>query len=124
MKPNRGRFQNADRSMAPSVLIVESHADLRSAIAFALQRADYDCDAVGTGGEALLKLREHDYAYIVVDVDSVAPLTSLRATLRSKPELLAKVVFITDAEEQEQDAELTGSLHKPFDTSQLLARLR
>lgn len=108
--------------MAPSVLIVESHADLRSVIAFALQRADYACDAVGTGGEALLKLREHDYAYIVVDVDSVAPLTSLRATLRSNPSLLAKVVFIT--EDEEEDAELADALQKPFDANQLLARLR
>lgn len=110
--------------MSPAVLLVESHADLRKVIAGALRRADYDCDAVSTGGEALLKLREHDYAFIVVDTDSIAPLKPLRDALRADPALLAKVVFITEQEEEGQDAELTGALHKQFDANELLARLR
>ena len=124
MKRGGGRLQNGNRPMSPAILLVESHADLRSVIASALRRAHYDCDAVRTGGDALLKLREHDYAYIVVDVESSAPMSALRARLRSDPALLAKVVFISAEEEEGRDAELVGALHKPFDANELIARLR
>ena len=110
--------------MSPAILLVESHTDLRSAIATAIRRADYDCDAVATAPDALLKLREHDYAYIVVDVESAAPLTALRKKLRSDPALLAKVVFIATRGEDADDTELAGALHKPFDANELIARLR
>lgn len=94
------------------VLLVEYDADLRSAISSALTRADYDCDAVATPGAALLKLREHDYAYILADVDSSDE--EFRIELRTQS---GAVIFIT--EEDEPDA-----LRKPFGREQLLARLR
>lgn len=95
----------------PMVLLVESDADLRSAISCALTRADYDCDAVATPHAALLKLREHDYAYILADVDSCEE--EVRVELRTH----GPVIFIT--EDDEPDA-----LRKPFDSAQLLSRLR
>lgn len=98
--------------VAPMVLLVENDADLRSAISSALTRAAFDCDAVATPDAALLKLREHDYAYILADVDS--PEEALRIELGTQS---GNVIFIT--EEDEPDA-----LRKPFDSEQLLARLR
>jgi DNA-binding response OmpR family regulator len=92
------------------VLLVESDADLRSVISSALTRAEFDCDAVATPAAALLKLREHDYAYLLVDDDS----TELRAALLQQE---GKVIFITDDETPE-------TLRKPFDNEQLLSRLR
>lgn len=105
-----------------TVLLVESDADLRSAIAFALRRAEYDCDAVATGGDALLRLRDHEYAYILVDIDSAAPLAALRAKLHDDPSLHAEVVFITDRDDEEEP-ELQNALRKPFGNEELLARM-
>ncbi|HJQ36664.1 MAG TPA: hypothetical protein VKB93_05965 [Thermoanaerobaculia bacterium] len=79
-------------------------------ISSALTRAEYDCDAVGSPAAALLKLREHDYAYVLVDDDS----TELRAALLEQD---GKVIFITEDETDE-------SLRKPFDNEQLLSALR
>ena len=99
--------------MMPSVLLVESDADLRSAITFTLSRAEYRCDAVGSSGAALLKLRDHHYTYILVDVDSVQPL-ELDDALSAQE---SKVVFITGDDDP-------NTLHKPFDKEELLAHLR
>jgi DNA-binding response OmpR family regulator len=93
------------------VLLVEADADLRSAISFALTRAEYDCDAVASPAAALLKLREHDYAYVLVDDDS----RELRNALLEQE---GKVIFITEEDEAPE------TLRKPFDNQQLLSRLR
>jgi DNA-binding response OmpR family regulator len=111
-----------DRPMMDSVLVVESHQDLRSVIASALARAHYGCDAVATGAAALVKLREGDYAYILVDVDSGTPVTALCDALIAQPALLAKVVVISDGDAPEGLAQ-QPLLQKPFDNQQLLARL-
>jgi len=99
--------------MMPSVLLVESDADLRSAITFTLSRAEYRCDAVASSGDALLKLRNHQYTYILVDVDSVEPL-ELDDALGAQT---SKVVFITEDDNPD-------TLQKPFDKEELLAHLR
>jgi DNA-binding response OmpR family regulator len=96
--------------MSPLVLLVESDTDLRSAISSALTRAEYDCDAVATPAAAVLKLREHDYAYVIVDDHSLELQHALHAQR-------GKVIFITD--EDEIDA-----LRKPFGNEELLAHLR
>jgi len=108
--------------MVSSVLVVESHADLRSVIMEVLTRADYRCDAAASANDALLKLRQGDYAYIVVDVDSSSSMTPLCAAIAAEPELMAKLVLIGDenAPEGMSDQPL---LHKPFDANELLSRL-
>lgn len=106
-----------------TVLLVESHPDLRSAISSALERASIDYESVASCGDALLKLRESDYTYILLDVDS--PSSSIKALcdrLESEPELFAKVVVI--AEDAVPDGLLDAPLlRKPFDNQQLLARV-
>jgi DNA-binding response OmpR family regulator len=111
MKLSGGRLHE-EIVQTPMVLLVESDADLRSAISSALTRADYNCDAVATPDAAILKLREHDYAYILADIDPAEE--PLHAALGVQT---GEVIFIT--EEDEPDA-----LRKPFDRQQLLARLR
>jgi DNA-binding response OmpR family regulator len=98
--------------MSPMVLLVESDADLRSAISCALQRAEYECDAVASPTAALLKLREHDYAYVLVD-DGSAELQDALV------EQQGKVILITEDELPDSD-----TLRKPFDNEQLLSHLR
>ncbi|PYQ31320.1 MAG: hypothetical protein DMF56_05325 [Acidobacteria bacterium] len=111
MKPGGGRLHEEVVPM-PMVLLVEYDADFRSAISSTLTRADYNCDAVATPDAALLKLREHDYAYILADVDPAE--STLRDALGDQS---GKVIFITEDEEP-------NTLRKPFDSDQLLAQLR
>lgn len=108
--------------MVSSVLVVESHADLRSVIVDVLTRAEYRCDAVASASDALLKLRQSEYAYIVLDVDSPSSMTSLCAAIAAEPALMAKLVLIGD---EDTPAEVADQpvLHKPFDANALLSRL-
>jgi DNA-binding response OmpR family regulator len=107
--------------MHPHVLLVESDPDFRLAIADALAER-YDCDAVASEPAALLKIREENYAYILVDVDSALPMNAVCDALAADPALLAKVVIISDGE---RPAAMMSRplLLKPFDRQQLLERL-
>jgi DNA-binding response OmpR family regulator len=100
----------------PSVLVVEPYADLRAGIVSTLQRRNYICDAVATPEAAALMLREHDYAYIVVDVDAPQPTEELVSSLSSE----SNVILITD-EDVEDDGE-HHMLRKPFGRDELLAQ--
>lgn len=99
--------------MLPMVLLLESDADLRSAISNALARAEYRCDAVATPAAALLKLREHDYAYVLVDAESSEP--TLKAALGAQTGV---VIYIREDEDD------PNALRKPFGNEELLAHLR
>ena len=108
--------------MVSQVLIVESYPDLRAGIVAALERYDYECDAVATPEAAVLKLREHDYAYVVVDVDCSSPTDELVASL--DPD--ANVILISDADPDPRDdrANSFAMLRKPFSRDELMARVR
>lgn len=102
--------------MANSVLIVESHTDLRTVLVEALTRADYRCEAVASGSDGLLKLQEQEYELIVIDTDSPTPMTALCAAVAAHPAWREKLVLIGDEDDPR-------SLQKPFDRLQLIARL-
>ncbi|HWW62231.1 MAG TPA: hypothetical protein VN181_12745 [Thermoanaerobaculia bacterium] len=108
--------------MLHTVLLVESHPDLRLAISRALARAAIDYESVANCGEALLKLRDSEYKHILFDVDSPSPIEALCDALEAEPSLFAKVVVIAedDVPVALSDAPL---LQKPFDNQQLLRSL-
>src|ERR1043166_10160286 len=109
--------------MVLTVLLVGSHPDLRLAISSALERATFDCESVSSCGDALLKLRESEYAYILVDVDSPSSsITALCDVLEAQPALFAKLVVIA---EDTVPVALSQAplLLKPFDKQQLLRSL-
>ncbi len=97
-----------------SVLIVEPHADLRDGIVGALQRRDYDCDAVATPEAAALMLREHDYAYVVVDLDVPEPTCEFVSSLSAG----ANVILLTADVASDNEYRV---LRKPFSRDELLA---
>jgi DNA-binding response OmpR family regulator len=101
--------------MVSSVLVVEPYADLRAGIVSALERRDYVCDAVATPGAAALMLRDHDYAYVVVDVDIQESTGELVSSLSAD----SNVILITDDDETESQHHL---LRKPFSRDELLAQ--
>ena len=104
--------------MRPSILVVENYYDLRTEIVAALQREHYPCESVRDGRTALLKLRENDYSYILIDDDEATDARSLLARLKAEPSTREKIIVMSDF----PDAELPY-LRKPFDSKALLARL-
>lgn len=97
-----------------SVLVVEPYADLRDGIVSALQQRNYLCDAVDTPEAAALMLREHDYAYVVVDLDVSRPASELVPSVSEE----SSVILITDDVESDDDYDV---LRKPFSRDELLA---
>ena len=112
--------------MRPSILVVENHPDLRAEILATLQREHYECEGVGTGDAALLKIREHNYQYILVDVDAPTAAENVFDSLTAQTETRDKIVLLTnnEADDMPEAAAKCAQLRKPFDTKQLLARLR
>jgi len=100
----------------PSVLVVEPYDDLRAGIVSVLQRRNYVCDAVSTPDAAALMLRDHDYAYVVVDVDAPQPTNELVSSLPAE----SNIILITD-DDNEGDSD-HPLLRKPFSRDELLAR--
>lgn len=96
--------------MVPRVLLLEPHSDLSALIAATLQREHYECDVVSTAADAVLELRRHDYAYVVVDVDT---LDSRELVAGIDPS--SQVILLTT------EPEARGLL-KPFGRDELMAR--
>jgi DNA-binding response OmpR family regulator len=106
--------------MVPTVLVVESYPDLRAGIVDVLQRSHFDCDAVATTGAATLKLREHDYAYIVIDVDSPEGTDEFVSSFGAD----ANVILISDADPRDARTNDFAMLRKPFSRDELMAQFR
>jgi DNA-binding response OmpR family regulator len=105
--------------MRQSVLVVENHHDLRSAMVAALKRQNFECDAVLSGEAALLRLQDHDYAYILVDEDEATAAASLLERVAEHPESSPKLIVLTEVDHQDD----LRFLLKPFDSKELLARI-
>lgn len=103
--------------MRQSVLVVENHHDLRAAMVAALTRENFECDAVLSGEAALLRLQDHDYAYIVVDEDVDTAAAVLLQRVAEHPESSPKLIVLTETDHH-GDARF---LLKPFDSKELLA---
>lgn len=111
--------------MSPSVLVVENHDDLRKVIVATLARQQYRCDAVANASEAMLRVRQHDYAYVVVDLDSPRSTEELMTLLAAEPHLARHVVVITEGDLAEINVygdDQMSFLRKPFGRKELLAQ--
>jgi DNA-binding response OmpR family regulator len=108
-------YDRRNRPVVSSVLVVEPYADLRSGIVSALERRDYVCDAVATPEAAALMLREHDYAYVVVDVDGPQSTGELVSSLSAE----SNVILISDDDAEDGEHPI---LRKPFSRDELLAQ--
>ncbi|HYH06828.1 MAG TPA: hypothetical protein VEK11_07150 [Thermoanaerobaculia bacterium] len=104
--------------MVSHVLVVEPYADLRAGIVSVLQRIEYSCDAVGTVRDAVLRLHDHDYDYVVLDIDDPsAPMRDLVTSLDAH----ANLILITDRDPRELRAGDHAVLRKPFAREELVA---
>jgi DNA-binding response OmpR family regulator len=111
--------------MRPSILVVENHPDLRAEILAILARENYECEGVSDGASALLKIRDHNYSYILLDIDPATAGNTLYDSCVADG-TLAKLVLLTDFDETSEmppSARACAVLRKPFDTRQLLERV-
>jgi DNA-binding response OmpR family regulator len=104
--------------MQASILVVESHHDLCSAIVAAVNRQNLACDSVRSGKAALVRLREHNYDCILVDDDEATAAADLLNDLTIHPHS-PKLVLLTEFDRTDNVA----FLRKPFDSKQLIAKI-
>ena len=111
------------------VLVAEDDQGLRSVLVRGLQENDYVVDAVGNGEEALKFLRSYEYELAVLDwrMPGISGLDVVRWMRRhAQP---ARILMLTARDQPADrvtglDAGADDYLVKPFDFSELLARMR
>lgn len=110
------------------VLIVEDEPRLLSSLAKALREEDYAVDTAGDGDEGLFKAENYEYDVIVLDImlpimDGWQVLGKLRKS--KKTPVLCLTACDTPADRvRGLDAGADDYLIKPFNLSELLARIR
>ncbi|MFO0904007.1 MAG: response regulator transcription factor [Pirellulales bacterium] len=110
------------------VLVVEDDVDLSSMLTRALRAAGFAVDAAVDGDEGLAKARSWDYDAIVLDLmlpkrDGFSLLAELRKE-RATPMLILTARDTVGDRVLGLDSGADDYLVKPFDLSELMARLR
>src|SRR5262245_15492775 len=110
------------------ILVVEDEPELLSVVARALREAGYAVDEAADGDDGLYKAQSWDYDAIVLDVmlpgrDGWQVLRELRKQRRTPVLLLTARDAVSDRV-RGLDAGADDYLVKPFELSELLARLR
>ena len=111
------------------LLLAEDETDLAEALAAFLERNKYTVDVVGDGEEAYYSATGAEYDAIILDImmpkrDGIQVLKQLRAEGNTTP-----IMMLTARGEKTDritgfDAGADDYLPKPFDTDELLSRLR
>jgi two-component system, OmpR family, response regulator len=110
------------------LLVIEDEPDLLNGLARALRRAGYSVDTASDGEDGLFKAQSVNYDAIVLDVmlprlDGWQVLAELRAS-KHTPVLMLTARDRTADRVRGFDTGADDYLVKPFDTEELLARLR
>jgi DNA-binding response OmpR family regulator len=111
------------------VLVAEDDQGLRSVLVRGLQENDYVVDGVSSGEEALKFLRSYEYELAVIDwrMPGISGLEVVRWMRRNAQS--ARILMLTARDQPADrvtglDAGADDYLVKPFDFSELLARMR
>ncbi|MDO4814429.1 MAG: response regulator transcription factor [Gemella sp.] len=111
------------------ILLAEDERDLADALVALLKHNNYSVDVVNNGKDALdyLKLEEYDGAILDVmmpQMDGISVVKELRKEKKSTPVLLLTAKSQVEDRVEGLDAGADDYLSKPFDTKELLARVR
>ncbi len=111
------------------LLLCEDEVELASALATILLHSDYSVDTAYDGQEALDRFSQNDYDVIVLDImmpkiDGLTVLKTIRAQGNNTPVLLLTAKSQTDDKVTGLDLGANDYLTKPFETRELLARIR
>ena len=111
------------------LLLAEDERSLSRAIIHILQKNNYTADAVYAGHSALDYLAAGDYDGVILDImmpklDGISVLRTLRAQGNPVPVLMLTAKAEIDDKVLCMDCGAYDYLTKPFDTRELLARIR
>lgn len=111
------------------LLLVEDEKSLSRAVKAILEKNNFSIDAVYDGVEALEYLETGNYDGVIMDVmmprmDGITALRKLRTAGNMVPVLLLTAKSEIDDKVDGLDSGANDYLTKPFDTKELLARIR
>ena len=111
------------------ILLVEDDIPLATGLQKALRNADYACNHVDTGAAALHALRVEKPDLVLLDLglpdtDGIEVLRTLRKTDSELPVLLLTAKDSVEDKVRGLDSGADDYLAKPFEVTELLARLR
>jgi two-component system KDP operon response regulator KdpE len=117
-----------DRPIPLSALVIDDEPQMQRLLTIALEAAGYRVAAVGTGQEGLSSVANHRPDVILLDLGlpDINGLLVLRQ-LREWTQTPVIVLTVQDGESEKVEALDTGAddfVTKPFNTAELLARLR
>lgn len=111
------------------ILLVEDDAELARRLALGLAEAGFACDLAPDGEEAVLLGREHDYDAVVLDLglprlSGLEVLKAWRRAGRNMPVLVLSARAAWHERVEGLNAGADDYLGKPFQTAEVVARLR
>lgn len=111
------------------LLLAEDEVSLSKAIVRILEKNNYTVDAVYDGMAALQYLESGEYDAVILDImmpqmDGISVLKKMRAKGNTTPVLILTAKSEIDDKVSGLDSGANDYLTKPFDTRELLARIR
>lgn len=111
------------------ILLAEDEISLSKALVHILEKNNYTVDPVYNGADALDYLETSEYDAVILDImmpqiDGITVLKKLRASGNSVPVLILSAKSEIDDKVTGLDSGANDYLTKPFDTKELLARIR
>ena len=111
------------------ILLAEDERSLSRALVMILEKNNYTVDAVYNGQDALEYLQAGSYDAVILDImmpvmDGITVLKKLRAEGHQVPVIMLTAKAEIDDKVLGLDSGANDYLTKPFDTKELLARLR
>ena len=109
----------------PRVLVADDDQAIRQLVCTIVKREGLDVDCVVDGAEAIGKLRQHDYAVVLVDlmmprVDGFGVIEFLkRHPTATKPVVLVITAYADQTFKAVDPNVVTGVLRKPFEMADL-----
>ena len=115
--------------MKNKILLAEDEKDLAKAVKAILTFSNYDTDIVFNGEEAINCAKDNNYDVIVMDImmpimDGIEAVKEMRKIGINTPVILLTAKSQIDDKVEGLDAGANDYLTKPFDTKELLARIR
>ncbi len=111
------------------ILLAEDEKSLSRALCAILEKNNYSVDPVYNGEDALEYLQSSDYDAAILDImmpklDGISVLKALRNSSNNVPVIMLTAKSEIDDKVEGLDSGANDYLTKPFDSKELLARLR
>ena len=112
------------------ILVVEDDLAIRRLLKMVLTREGYRVEEAVDGAEAVLKLRQHDFDVIILDLmmPNLDGFAFLKSLSENEPSRLKKIIVTSAAAPNVIRDRLRGTpfdlLPKPFDINEVVERVR